>query len=200
MVEVAINSSTINNRRPHGSRSSGDIHSRSSGDIRNISSTILGPAGLEHLLNSCIGVERHTNGDNNIVEISRVRANAAARRSTSSQSVGKLGPRPHQRRCSTRIWHYLQKLVSRSTALALLPRGDRTNTATDARPFQVPDLHRRQSAIHLHRRCRHRPDTDHHHRCLLRTLTGALHPGIPRPSRHIWCSQASLWRVLFRVI
>ena len=56
--------------------------------------------------------------------------------------------------------------MSRSTALASLPRGHRTNIAVDTRPRQVTGLYRHQPAMHLRRRCHHRPD-------LTDTSTGA---------------------------
>ena len=135
------------------------------------------------------------------ISTSRARANTAARRSTSPQSQGQLGTRPHQRRRTIPIRHHLQKLMSRSTAPAPLPRGNRMNTAMDTRLHPIADLHHPQPAIHLRCRCHHRPNlTDPHRRRLPRNPTGALHPGIPRPPRHILCSQARFWGVLFRVI
>ena len=88
-IQSSSSSSTIQHRRPHGSRISKDMRSRSSGDIRSTSSAILWPAGLGHLTNSNIGVERHTSKDIGIEEetscigTSREHANAVARRSTS---------------------------------------------------------------------------------------------------------------------
>ena len=116
--------STINNSRPHGSSSSGDIRSRSSGDIRSISSAILGSAGLDHQLNSSIGVERPTSGDINIgeemsrISTSRSCANAAVRRSTSRQSTGPLGTCLHQQRRTIRIQRHVQELMSHSMVSA----------------------------------------------------------------------------------
>ena len=109
VVEVAINSSIIQNRLIQGSSSAHSTinnrcshGSRSSGDIRSISSTILGPTGLDHLLNCSIEVERYTSGDNNIgEEISRIgtnraRAIAAARWSIPPQSARQLKTRSYQ--------------------------------------------------------------------------------------------------------
>ena len=188
---------------PHGSNTSrDDIHSHNSGD-RNISSSTPGPARRDHLPNSSTGAECLTSGDNNIGEeisltgTSGACVRGAARRSTSPQSAGQL--RPHQRRSIVRMRHHLQKLMSRSTAPALLPRGHRT-TAMDIRPRQATGLRRHTTAMHLPRRCHHRPDlTDHLHRRLLRNPTGALPPGTPRLYSRITCLQAS-FRVRFRVI
>ena len=134
IVEVAINSSIIHNKCIQGSSSAHSMKnnrylhgSRSSGDIRSVSSTVLGSAELDYLLNSSIGVERHTSGDNHIgeeltrISPSRARANAAARRSTSPQNTGQLGTRPHERRRPIRIRHHLQELVSRSMASTPFP-------------------------------------------------------------------------------
>ena len=82
--------------------------------------------------------------------------------------------------------------MSRSMAPVPLPHGYRTSTAMGARPLEDSGIHRPQSITHLRRR--HPPGPpDHHRRRLARTLTGALHPGVLRPSRHILCRQASFW-------
>ena len=99
VVEVAItssNSSIIDNRYIQGSSSAHNIVNNmrphgnsSSGDTCSISITILGPDGLDHLIDSSTGVERHTSNNNNIGErtrrtgTSRARFIAAARRGTS---------------------------------------------------------------------------------------------------------------------
>ena len=133
------------------------------------------------------------------INTSRVRANAEARRSTSPQSAGYVKTRPHQRRSTVRIRHHLQELISSSTAPAPLSHRHRRNTAMDTRSRQVTGLHcLHQLAMH---RCHHLPDPmDHLHRRVPRGPTGALHQGIPRPSRHILSRQACFREVRFRVI
>ena len=186
------------NSRPHGSNSSSssdNIRSHNSGD-HGISSSSPGPAGRDHLPNSRTGAERLTSGDNNTgEEISCTGTSCAcvsgvAKRSTSPQSAGQL--RPHQRRSIVRMRHHLQELMSRSTAPALLPRGHRT-IAMDVRPRQTTGLRRHTTAMHLPRRCHHRPDlTDHLHRRLSWNPIGASRPGTPTLYRHITCPQASV--------
>ena len=117
------------------------------------------------------------------------------------KSAWKIGTRSHQRRHPIRIRHHLQELMSRSLAPAPLPRGHHVSPAMGARLLQGLGPHHFQPVMYLYRRCRHHAGpTDHHRRRLPWTLTGVLHPGIPRPSRCILCRQASLQEVLFRVI
>ena len=105
----------------------------------------------------------------------------AASRNTSPQSAGQLGTRTNQRRGTLSIQHHLQELISRSTATAPLTHGHRTNTALDLRLRTVTTQTPRTT---LHRRLPCNP-------------TEVLHAGIPGPSRHILCSQASFRGVLF---
>ena len=95
VVEAAIANSTtttIHKRRTHDSSSTHIIvnngrhrDSSSNDDVRSISSTILGPAGLDHPFDNSIGLERPISSNNNIGEeashngTSRAHAIAAAR-------------------------------------------------------------------------------------------------------------------------
>ena len=107
VVEVTItsnNSSIINKRQTQGSSSAHSIvinkrlyGSSNIGDIRSNIGTIPGPAGLDHLIDSIIEVKRPTSTSNNSIGeetshigTSRVRAIAAARRGTSTQSTKQL--------------------------------------------------------------------------------------------------------------
>ena len=89
--------SIIHSRRTHGSSSSDDVRSSSI----SISGRIIGPAGLNHLLDCNIRLERPISSNNNSIgeEIgeksrhigtSRAYAITLMRRGTSSQSAGRL--------------------------------------------------------------------------------------------------------------